>query len=195
MTEPQGLDNLKRIWQGQSTEDTKLTLEEVRERAQRFQLEKRVVGWIMLPLSLFMTSFFIRLMVQAWMEHRPGGAILIPIVVCLNLLYVSIMFIRSRKLASDAGVRSSLEAYRAHFEQERTLIPRVWGSFGAILLLGAIGALDLWMQARVFPIGAAVQFGIALALMGVIGYLGIRYKNRQIDHALHLVDGLERDIE
>jgi hypothetical protein len=195
MTEPQGLDNLKRIWQGQSTEDTKLTLEEVRERAQRFQLEKRVAGWIILPASLLMTSFFIRLFVQAWREHRPGGAMLIPIVVCLNLLYVSILFIRSRKLASDAGLRTSLETYRAHFEQERALTPRVWGSFGAMMLLGAIGALNLWMQARVFPTRFAIQFGIAYVLIGVIGYLGIRYKYRQIDQALRMVDGLERDIE
>jgi hypothetical protein len=29
----------------------------------------------------------------------------------------------------------------------------------------------------------------------VIVYFGVRYKQRQIDQALHMVEGLERDIE
>ena len=195
MTEPQGLDNIKRIWQGQSTEDTKLTLEQVREKARSYQSKKRIGGFIMLPLSIFLTILFSRAMAGAWMEHRPEGEVLIPILVGLLLIYRSIMLIRSRKLAPNAGFSTSLEVYRAHFEQVRALVPWVWGSMIAIILATTIGAMNLWMQSPVFHPWDVAQFGLAYALIGVIVYFGVRYKQRQIDQALRMVEGLERDIE
>jgi hypothetical protein len=195
MTEQSPLDDFKRIWRGQSTEDTKLTLEQVREKARGFQVLKRAVGFVMLPFSVVMTIFFSRGMARAWMEHRPGGLLLIPIGVCLQLIYLSISLTRARSVAPDAGFRTSLEVYRAHFELERALTPRVFGLFGLLMLAGAIGAVDLWMQSRVFPAWDAADFSLGYVLIGVIVYFSIRYKYRQIDHALHMAEGLEKDIE
>jgi hypothetical protein len=149
----------------------------------------------MLPLSIFLTILFSRALVRAWMEHRPEGETLIPILVGLWLIYMSIMFIRSRKLAPNAGFSTSLEVYRAHFEQVRALIPWVWGSMIALMLATTIGAINLWVQSPVFHAWDVAQFGLAYALIGVIIYIGVRYKHRQIDQALRMVDGLERDIE
>jgi hypothetical protein len=195
MTEPQNLNDFKRIWQGQSTEDTKLTLEQVREKARSYQSQKRVGGLISLPISIFLTILFSRTMVRAWMEHRPEGETLIPILVGLWLIHRSIMWIGSRKLAPNAGFRTSLEVYRAHFEQVRALIPWIWGSMIAIMVATTIGAINLWMQSPVFHAWDVAQFGLAYALIGVIIYLGVRYKYRQIDQALHMVEGLDRDID
>ena len=120
MTEPQGLDNWKRIWQSQSREDTKLTLEQVREKARSLQLQRRTVGWALLSIAILMMTFYIRLMVRTLAEHRPGGVILIPIGVCILYICISVIF---------------------------------------------------------------------------LVYLGIRHKSRQINQALRMVDGLERDVE
>jgi hypothetical protein len=195
VTQPNGLDDFKRIWRGQSTEDTKLTLEQVRQKARSLQLRRQVIGFVLLPFSIVMTILFSWLMWRAWVEHRPGGLLLIPIVVCLQGIPLSIKLIRTRRIAADAGFKTSVEVYRAQFELERALTPRVWGSFGALMLAGAIGAVDLWIQSPVFPAWDAAEFGVGYILIGVIVYLAIRYKNRQIDRALHIVHGLEQDIE
>jgi hypothetical protein len=195
MTEPQGLDNLKRIWQGQPTEDTKLTLEQVREKARSFQLQKRVAGLVALPISIGLTILFSRGLARAWVEHRPGGLILIPFLVfCLHSVYHSIILIGTRRIAANAGFKTSLEAYRSHFERERYVTPRAWIIVGLMMLAGTISALGLWIQLPVFPVKDAVEFGFGYVLIGLITYVGIRFKYRQIDHALHLVEGLERDI-
>src|SRR5262245_35231177 len=148
-----------------------------------------------MPFSIVMTIFFSWLMWRAWVEHRPGGLLLVPIVVCLQGIPLSIMLIRTRRIPVDAGLKTSLEVYRAQFELERALIPRVWGSFGAVMLMGAIGAVDVWIQSPVFPTWDAAEFGVGYILIGVLVYLAIRYKNRQIDWAIHIVHRLEQDIE
>lgn len=195
MTGPDRMDDFKRIWQGQDTEDTKLTLEQVREKAGGFQSQKRVVGWVTLPFTTGITIFFSWLLLRAWMEHRPEVVMLIPIFVCLNFVYFSISLIRSPKVDPGTGFKTCLDVYRAHFEQERTLRRRVWLPIGLMLLAIAIGAVNVWRQSPIFPIRDAAQLGLGYILIVGLLYLGGRYKDRQIDRALHMVEGLERDIE
>lgn len=63
------------------------------------------------------------------------------------------------------------------------------------MLAGVSAVLYLWFQSPVFPARDAFEFAFGAVLIGVLVYLGIRHKNRQIDKALRVVDGLERDID
>ena len=106
---------------------TKLTLEQVREKVRSVQLQKRVTGFVMLPIAVGITIFLGRFLAQAWAEHRPAWLLIVLVAVCLHGVYHSITLIRTRRTDANAGFENSLDAYRAHFALERALTPRGWG--------------------------------------------------------------------
>jgi hypothetical protein len=124
-----------------------------------------------------MTIFFRWLSVRAWVEHRPGGLLLIPIIACLQFIPISILVIRRPRVLPTAGYSTALKVY--------ALISNwsgIWRhNYGVPLARwmpgGAIGAVDLCTQAPVFHVWDAAEFGLAYV-----------YKKRQIEQALQMIE-------
>ena len=182
------MTDLKQLWQDQTTEGQKMTLEEIRNKAIGHRRQEKMVGAITLPLSLLFTLYFVRLAVLT-----PKAPLLLPIGVGLYTAYLGVKFLRAKPILPNAGLKTSLDAYREHIETEHYLFPRIWAVMGLLLAFGGIGAVKLWFQARVFPVRDAALFTLSYVLIGIVVYLAFIYERKKLARERRKLEDHERD--
>jgi hypothetical protein len=113
--------------------------------------------------------------------------------ILMYLAYLAFNGITAKRLAPDAGLKTSIDSYRAYFEWERRHGLHVFAAYCTILTGAAIAAVRLWSLAAEFPARYALQFGLAYVLIGIVTFLGWKYKSRQLQREFDMLDALEKD--
>src|SRR5205823_5883463 len=107
---------------------------------------------VLLPSALF-TLFYADIVVRhAFQKGTPSTLSLVTAVALgfgINLVLISVSLIRTRNTPSDAGLKTSVEAYRALFESERTIFSRTVGALAVLMLAVTVFAAGLWMRSDV----------------------------------------------
>lgn len=186
-----------------------MSLEQIREKGLRLQRTRRLVGWTTLPVFVLCTLFFVFVLVRAasgplWIAaygESFGGRLLwiavdrlpiIPIGVGIYLIHLSIsFFIRTKTLASNSGLKTSVAVYRAYFEWERRVQRRIFAVLAVSMIGFGLDAVGWWMRVSTFPVQDALQFGLAYGLVGVLIYIAHRHHRFKLRREFRMLDELE----
>ena len=180
----------KQIWQSQKTEENKMSLEKVRTRARRLEVYRRRVGWTMLPICLGAVGGGLWKTINLDMQRLPDAGIQVASIgFVVFLAYLSIKLIRARTVPPDAGLKTSVAAYRAHLEWERTMFPRVLGAFVVLMLAVNTG---LWMGSA-FSTRDVLESLSGGALLGMLLYVAYRRNRGKLNREFRMLDSLEAD--
>src|SRR6266849_6558943 len=108
----------KKIWQDQPTEPIKMSLDEIRRKAQKFQTKSRLKVLAGMVIGLFLCVSFARMSAKVPdLVPRIGWGVL-----SLWALYCACQaykWIWPRRLAEDATLSTSLDFYRSELERRR----------------------------------------------------------------------------
>lgn len=181
-----------------------MSLDEIRQKARKRQNERRLVGILSLLCFVAVTLFFIyRLYRQNLDTSGNNGSTISPLLgsiilavgisVGIYFIWTSVFMIRSKLLAIDAGIMTSVQAYRRYFKWEHTHGIRVSAGFAALMGSVYVGAIGIWMRSAVFPLADAVDFTAAYIFIGGLWYFGFRHHRKRIQAELAHLDSLERD--
>lgn len=183
------------IWQSQPTEPSKMTLEEIRRKAQELQTKTRREFLANAAMSLALIAFC------AWSfaksnsgVQRTGFALAIAWSVIAQ--HPGYRRMRSATLAGDAALASSLEFYRRELERRRDQFRQPWrwflgpiliaiGSFLLPAVMGVIRNPDLFPNMVPF----LVLFSVWIAIFFTKTNREVRRLQREIDE----LNALERE--
>ncbi len=167
-----------------------MSLEEIRTKSRQLEVYRRRVGWAILPISVLFTLFgLIKMNTQITLPDK--GIQVAATGFMAFLAYVSVSLIRARTTPPDAGLKTSVDAYRTHFEWERTMFPRVFGGFG--LLTVAVNA-GLWIG-KAFSTRDVLESLSGGALLGIVIYIAYRHNRSKLNREFRMLDSLETEDE
>jgi hypothetical protein len=182
------MNDPKTIWQSQPTEATKMSLDEIRQKAHKLQrrAQAAAVLWIVIGLALcvaFAHSFF----KDQGLFLRIGWGILS--LWSLYGAYHAYKWIWPGSSAEDGTLRASVESYRNELERQRDYGLHIWRRSGlTFCFLGlAFVVLSLMIKALRTPglLKNAVPFFVLLFLWFIAFYFqrkrGQRRLQREID--------------
>jgi hypothetical protein len=123
------MNDPRNIWQNQPKEPFKMSVDEMRHRAQRFQMKARFIVAYSIVLGLSVCFFF------AWNSARAHEVLPRMGFGLLSLwgiyaAYQAYKWVWPRTLAPDAAVSTSLEFYRGELERRRDYTRHVWRRSG-----------------------------------------------------------------
>lgn len=126
---PNEFSDPKQIWQNQPTEDTKMSLHEIRRKAHNLQRRAQAAAflWIFIGLALcvaFTHSFFR----DRGLLVRTGWGILS--LWSLYGAYQAYRWIWPGSLADDGTLRMSVDSYRSELERQRDYGLHIWRRAG-----------------------------------------------------------------
>jgi hypothetical protein len=209
MTQHRAENEFKRIWQAQPQEKMGMSLEQIRVKGLRLQRMRRLAGWTTLPVFALCTLFFVFVLIRAaagplWIAAYGASSVgrllwiaidrlpVIPIGVGIYLMHLSIsFFIRTKTLASGSGLKTSVVAYRAYFEWERTVQRRIVGVLAVSMIGFGLDAVGWWIRVSTFPLRDAVQFGLGYGLVGILIYIAHRHHRIRLRREFQMLDELE----
>jgi hypothetical protein len=180
--------NAKDIWQSQTVEPLKMSIDQIRVRArghERMIRRRNAIEYF--AVALVVASFAYNI----WHLHavlmRLGSGLCIA-----GLIYMAVQLHRrgtAKAVPAEMGLLSGIDFHRSELERQRDLLRSSWSWYLGPLLPGlavlAVGALihspNLSWRGAVFV--ATFCVGTALAFLGIrrLHLKGVRYLQRQID--------------
>jgi len=190
-------EDLKAVWQSQSTETTTMTSKLIRSKARELhaQTRRKLLGMVAGPIA---AAFSYALAIK---EFPSLGHVLHPLFAgalawSLAGLYFLNRGMWSTVMPGDAGLSTGLEFCREELERRRNLLRRVllW-SLGPVLLTLATFVLGLILigtqDRRQFPNGLPF---LALVVAWIFGYFVMRERElRKLQREIEELNDLERE--
>ena len=177
-------NDLNRLWQDQPAKEVSMTIDDIHNRARRWQ---RTVGRRNLLEYAAALFVIVTISVRLWYEANPvmvtGGVLLM-----LGTLYVVYHLHRwgsARPMPADAALTDCLGFHRAELVRQRDLLRGVWWWYllpfvpGSALLL--IGRVIERPDRRLLALGVAAVFVVSFTLVGKLNEYGARKLQRAID--------------
>jgi hypothetical protein len=197
---PPQLSDPKQIWQNQEMEKTKMSVEEIRRKAQRFLAKSRFDNAVHLVFALIVVGFC----AVAFFAARATAARVIAAVVMMMLLVrvVRTLYFSYRKYgrlrpdttrAGDAALTTCLEFYRNELERQRVIHREpAWQLAITFLVIGWL-TRDAMLRSRADVIGLAVPFDLFSAA-GFVVLLAVRkFQMRRVQAELDALDKFEQE--
>lgn len=195
MTNESSPNDMRNIWQNQKTEGPRMSIEEIRGRAGKFE---RKIYWrnareyiVALGMVVFFGFEFWRI---PYALTRVGYGLMIA-----GLLYVVWQLHRrgsSRTVPEELGLATSLEFFRRELEKQRALVANVWTWYLGPLVPGWV-VLTVAI-ARTNP-GHLRHIGLTLAVLNLVAALGFIFvwrlnqrAARRLEHRIAELDALQR---
>jgi hypothetical protein len=123
------LKDPKKIWQDQPTEPIKMSLNEIRRKAEKFQTKSRLKVLTGMVIGLFVCVAFARMAVVVEdVIPRIGWGMLS--VWGLYCAYQTYRWMCPKRLAEDATLSTSLDFYRSELEKRRDYERHIWQRAG-----------------------------------------------------------------
>lgn len=173
------MDDPRDLWQNQEVEELKLSLDELRSRANRFKNRIRRRN-----LREFLASLIVVLVFSWFLWRTPAlvERIADVLVIAGALYYAWHLWNRGtpKSLPADLGRTDSLQFYRGELERQRDLLRSAWlwaiGPLVPGLALGFAYEITTAPPAKRLPLIAVVA--AAAAVLVVIGWLNWRAARR-----------------
>jgi hypothetical protein len=190
MTDPPVEDEIRTLWQNQSLELAKMSVEEIRRRAQRLQRKNRREVLLFCAFALLFVLFFGRSLASTH-ETLPRIGLALLIAWALYFPYQAHKRIWPRSSAAEAASTTCLEFYRRELQRRRDYTLHVWQwflgplsfSLGVFLLPAVITAFNSptrWLN--------LLPFGLLLALWAAVFFPRRRRELRKLQQE---IDGLD----
>ena len=176
--------DLNKLWQHQPTEEVPMTLEDIRNRARRWQRKVGRRNLLEYAGALFViVTTSVRLWYETNLVMVTGGVLLM-----LGTLYVVYHLHRwgsARSMPADAALMDCLGFHRAELVRQRDLLRGVWWWYllpfvpGSALLI--IGRAIERPDRRLLALGVTAAFVVSFTLVGKLNEYGARKLQRAID--------------
>jgi hypothetical protein len=193
MNEPPSND-IRQVWQNQSVEAIQMSLDEIRNKAQKFQ---RRVHWS--NLREYLAAVFVVAIFGFYFWRfdgillRTGSALVIA-----GTLYVMYQLYKrgsAKTVPADLASRTCLDFHRRELERQRDLLRDVWRWYLLPFVPGMVvffagGAIEL-------PLGRWGPLGITVALCAIVFFLIGKLNHwaaRKLQHQIDGLDALENDV-
>jgi hypothetical protein len=147
---------VQKLWQDQPVEGVKMSIEEIRGRANKFEKRIRWRNIREYVASLIAVSLFVYLFASS---HDVLSRVTFALFIAAMIwIVVSLHWMGSaKKLAEGVDTLSGLRLYRAELERQRRVVASVWWWYLAPLVPGFV----------VYTIGYAVKFPYLRAWIGL----------------------------
>jgi hypothetical protein len=123
------MNDPKKIWQDQPTEPIKMSLDEIRRKAQKLQTQGRLKVLAGMVIGLFLCVAFARMSAKVPdVVPRIGWGVLS--LWALYCAYQAYKWIWPRRLVEDATLSTSLDFYRSELERRRDYERHIWRRSG-----------------------------------------------------------------
>ena len=178
------MDDFRNIWQNQEVEQMKISIDELRAKAAKFQRRIRGRNLREQAACLFVIVFFGAMCLK--------GPQTVPRIAC-GLIVVGATYIAwhlqargaPKSLPADLGRANSIGFYRSELERQRNLLSGIWKWYlgplipgmGLLILYGIVNAAP---SRRWFPITYAVSACAFFWLVGWINQRAAKRLSRQI---------------
>src|SRR5579864_442274 len=190
------LDDPQKIWQEQPTEPIKISLAEIRRKAQKLQTKSRlkVVAAIAIGLFLCVAFAHMALVVEDVIPRIGWGMMSL---YGLYGAYAAYKWIWPGRLAEDATLSTSLDFYRSELERKRDYDRHIWRRSGvpfcfAGLALAIIPELIPALQTPRLLLNAAPFFTLLAIWFALFFYL--RKRNRaKLQREIDELNALEKN--
>ena len=188
MPDESPMNDPKKIWQDQPTEPIKMSLEEIRRKAQKLQMKGRLRVLAAMIIGLFLCIAFARMaaVVEDVIPRIGWGMMSLW---GLYGAYAAYKWIWPGRLAEDATLSTSLDFYRGELERKRDYDRHVWRRSGVIfcfagLAVAIIPELIPALQTPRLLLNAAPFFTLLVIWFVLFFYLRTRNRlklQREID--------------
>jgi hypothetical protein len=190
------MNDPRTIWQNQPKEPFKMSADEMRFRAQRFQMKARFAAATTITSALLVCAFF------AWsfartheVLSRMGYAL---ISLCgIFMAYSTYKWVWPSNLPADAPVSTSLEFYRSELERRRDYRRHIWLRTG--LPFCFLGMAMIVVPALIAAFGAPrlflnmVPFFLLLTIWFVVFFRGKKRAQHKLQQEIDELRAFERD--
>lgn len=190
------LNDPKKIWQDQPTEAIKMSLEEVRRKAQKFQTKSRLatIAWFVMGLLLCVAFARMSTGVQDVIPRIGWGVLSLW---ALYGPYQAYRWIWPGRLAEDATLNTSLDFYRRELERKRDYERHIWRRSGLTFCFAglALAILPELIPALKTPrlLLNAAPFFVLLVIWFVLFFV-LRKRNRQkLQREIDELNALEKN--
>jgi hypothetical protein len=158
MTNEPNPDDVRNLWQNQAVEKVTITVDEIRQRATRFE---RRIYWR--NVREYTAGVVVVAFLSIQLRTARGWQLAPLLLLIVGTIYVLIQLHRrgsSRPVPADLGIKASMEFHRVELERQRDAVRSVWRWY---LLPFMPGFIATWVQ-------AGLQHGVTgrLVISGVI---------------------------
>jgi hypothetical protein len=190
------MNDPRTIWQDQPREPFKMSADEMRLRAQRFQMKGRLTAAFTITTALLVCAFF------GWNVARTHE--LIPrlgfglISLCgIFMAYSTYKWVWPSNLPADAPVSTSLEFYRSELERRRDYRSHIWLRTGLPFMF--LGMAMIVVPALIAAFGAPrlflnmIPFFLLLILWFILFFRGKKRGQHKLQQEIDELRAFERD--
>jgi hypothetical protein len=193
---PDEFPDPQKIWQDQPREANKMSLEEIRRKAQQFRAKRRLKALTAISIGLALCGVFAGTSAKAqYLVLRIGWGVLS--LWGLYGAYQAYKWIWPGSLAGDATLGTSLDFYRRELERRRDYVRHVWRRSGLWLcFIGlAFVVLPALMAALKTPrlLVNAVPFFVLLATWFIAFFYIQKRDQGNLQREIDELTALERD--
>ncbi len=196
MPDESPLKDPKKIWQDQPTEPIKMSLNEIRRKAQELQMKGRLRVLAAMVIGLFLCIAFARMatVVQDVIPRIGWGMLSLW---GLYGAYAAYQWIWPRSLAQDATLSTSLDFYRSELERKRDYERHIWRRSGLIfcfagLALALIPELIPALETPRLLLNAA-PFFVLLVIWFVLFFFLRKRNRRKLQREIDELNALEQN--
>jgi hypothetical protein len=190
------MNDPRSVWQNQLKEPFKMSADEMRLRARRFQMKARLTAVFTITTALLVCAFFAWSFVRTHeLVPRLGYAL---ISLCgIFMAYSTYRWVWPSNLPADAPVSTSLEFYRSELERRRDYRRHIWRRTGLTYLF--IGLAMVIVPALIAAFGAPrlflnmVPFFLLLSLWFVLFSRGKKRGQQKLQQEIDELHAFERD--
>jgi len=194
MTNPSPPYDIRKAWQSQRVEGTRMSIDEIRQKARKYQQK---IGWRNLREYIAALVVVVFFSYNLW--HNPdtvtGVGFAIIIAGMLYMIYQLHHRGSARSLPAEMGSASWLEFHRRELERQRDLVGGVWSWYLGPIIPGWVVLMVGF--ARTNP-GHLHHYGLFLAVFNLVTalvFVGIWKLNqraaRRLQHRIDELDALQ----
>jgi uncharacterized membrane protein YfcA len=190
------MNDPRSVWQNQPKEPFKMSVDEMRFRAHRFQMKARLTAATTITSALLVCAFF------GWsfartheLVPRMGYAL---ISLCgIFMAYSTYKWVWPSNLPADAPVSTSLEFYRSELERRRDYRGHIWLRTG--LPFCFLGMAMIVVPALIAAFGAPrlfvnmVPFFLLLVIWFVLFFRGKKRSQHKLQQEIDELRAFEKD--
>lgn len=191
------MNDPKQIWQNQPTEPVRMSLDEIRRKAQNLETKDRLAALASMAVALGLFVFFGRSFVKTpYLVTRIGWAVVS--LWCLYGIYHAYKWIWPRKLVPHATFSASLVFYRNELERKRDYVRHMWRRAGLTWCFAGLAIVlvpPLIQALATAPplLVNALPFFVLLAIWFALFFPMRKRKQNKLQREIDELNALERE--
>jgi hypothetical protein len=191
------MNDPRKIWQNQPTEAIKMSLDEIRRKAQKLQMKARLAALAWFVMGLLLCVFFARSSVKADAVVTRIGFGMLSLWGAYGA-YQGYKWIWPGTLAADATLSTSLNFYRKELERRHDYVQHIWRRAGLTFCFAGLAVVIVPPLISVLRtprlLVNAVPFFVLLAIWLAVFFPMRKRQQRRLQQEIDELNALEKGV-